>query len=874
MSYRSIIFSIYLFFALPILAQKPEIPLAINPKIAPPILQGHFKGSLSDYRILIRDSINIETWGYKNLSRISWERTDFPRVIIVHDIGYDDFVRLVNHQDISYIDIPNRLAVDERILDSLDLSLNQISSAHIQFPSITGKNLVISIKDGPFDTADIDFYHRVKHPEKITATLSSHATAMATIAAGAGNSGKNGLGAAPGAFIVSTSNNSLLPEEPSVLLNESVSVQNHSYGVGEPENYYGIESQYYDEQCNELPQILHVFSSGNSGDKDGADGEYANIKGYANITGQFKTSKNTLCVGSVGRYNQIIGLSSKGPAYDGRIKPEVVAFGADGTSDAAALVSGVAILIQDAFSQKYNTLPPASLVKATLINTARDVGSQNVDYSTGFGSINANGAISTILEKRFILDTIRQDEIKEYNLEIPENISKTKITIAWNDPSAPAGKDKALVNDIDLEVFQPSDNKTFLPWVLTPVPILDSLVALPRRKVDTLNNVEQITITAPDSGNYQIIIRGKNIGAPQEFALAYENIHQGVEWVFPFSADKLITDEQIVLRWAWYGSPETCKLEYRKTNTADWQTIDTEIDLTQGYQKWHTPDINCRIQFRMSSDSLIYLSDTIIVSKAISPETGFNCPKEIMLYWPAVKGVIGYDLWNLKNMEFEKMTRIPDTLIVLPKSEGLSKFYSVSPVFENFDGRRGISINYENQGTGCYIKTFFAEKKVTADTVHLKLELATSYLLKSITLERLYDRDFENIKAISPVKSETIVFKDIAPNKDRNVYRIKLEKENGELIYSQEESVFYSEPEQILVYPNPAIAPDYIYFIEQDELSVVSLYNLSGQLIKKHSSVSGQIKQLEIGSIQSGIYILETINNLGKKKHAKVIIAR
>jgi hypothetical protein len=36
----------------------------------------------------------------------------------------------------------------------------------------------------------------------------------------------------------------------------------------------------------------------------------------------------------------------KGPAFDGRIKPEMVAFGIDGSSGAAALVSGVAILLQ------------------------------------------------------------------------------------------------------------------------------------------------------------------------------------------------------------------------------------------------------------------------------------------------------------------------------------------------------------------------------------------------------------------------------------------------------------------------------------------------------------------------------------------------
>jgi len=36
-------------------------------------------------------------------------------------------------------------------------------------------------------------------------------------------------------------------------------------------------------------------------------------------------------------------------AFDGRIKPEIVALGEDGSSGAAAIVSGIALLIRDAF---------------------------------------------------------------------------------------------------------------------------------------------------------------------------------------------------------------------------------------------------------------------------------------------------------------------------------------------------------------------------------------------------------------------------------------------------------------------------------------------------------------------------------------------
>src|SRR5204863_2806673 len=91
----------------------------------------------------------------------------------------------------------------------------------------------------------------------------------------------------------------------------------------------------------------------------------------------------------------------RGPAYDGRLKPELVAFGEDGSSGAAALVSGTALLLQQLYKQITGVLPPNSLVKAILINSADDVGNPEVDYKNGFGSLNTNNALKTLKTNRF-----------------------------------------------------------------------------------------------------------------------------------------------------------------------------------------------------------------------------------------------------------------------------------------------------------------------------------------------------------------------------------------------------------------------------------------------------------------------------------------
>ena len=45
--------------------------------------------------------------------------------------------------------------------------------------------------------------------------------------------------------------------------------------------------------------------------------------------------------------------------------------------------------LQDAYKKTYGTLPPSDLVKAVLINSADDAGNKGIDYSSGFGSVNA-----------------------------------------------------------------------------------------------------------------------------------------------------------------------------------------------------------------------------------------------------------------------------------------------------------------------------------------------------------------------------------------------------------------------------------------------------------------------------------------------------
>ena len=88
-------------------------------------------------------------------------------------------------------------------------------------------------------------------------------------------------------------------------------------------------------QVDQSPTLLHVFLAGNQGTAKPSAGMYRDL-GFANLTGNFKQAKNVLIVSAVDSTMTVNSLNSRGPAYDGRVKPELVAHGQGGTSEAAA----------------------------------------------------------------------------------------------------------------------------------------------------------------------------------------------------------------------------------------------------------------------------------------------------------------------------------------------------------------------------------------------------------------------------------------------------------------------------------------------------------------------------------------------------------
>ncbi|HEY0066560.1 MAG TPA: S8 family serine peptidase, partial [Flavisolibacter sp.] len=478
-----------------------------------------------------------------------------------------------------------------------DLTLNKVNYVHDRFPFLDGSTLSVTIKERAFDSTDIDLKGRVFKTLLENPVNTSHASLMATIVAGAANSSYFARGVASGARTGSTSFANLLPETDSFFRKHGISVQNHSYGTI-VENFYGSDAAAYDQSAVNNPGLLHVFSSGNSGNANGT-GPYTGITGYANLTGNAKHAKNVLVAGATDSITQVEALSSKGPAHDGRIKPELVAFGQEGSSGAAAMVSGGALLVQHAYSRMQGSVPSSSLVKAALINGADEAGAPHPDYFSGYGSLNAYRAVEAIMQSRFHQSSLVQDEVRSFSLNIPSGISRLKLTLVWTDPAAAPNAARALVNDLDLVLRNPSSGQAWLPWGLSHAAHKDSLQLPARRQRDSLNNVEQVSIDAPAAGNYIIEVKGAKLGtASQAFSLVYQLDTAGrFTWTYPMATDPLVAGTTQILRWETTRTG-TGVLEY-SFDGATWKPIGNITNLSTNYYKWAVPDTLALARLRM-----------------------------------------------------------------------------------------------------------------------------------------------------------------------------------------------------------------------------------------------------------------------------------
>ncbi|MBC3540384.1 S8 family serine peptidase [Rufibacter sp. H-1] len=841
-------------------------------KLAPSLQNPIWPGKASTVRVQVNDEVAFLNWLRSELPEARLQESASPgKIFLLTNLPTSKLRLLAQCPAVTFIDVPDRVAREEAYLQNADFTVNAVEAVHVRYPQLHGKNLVVSVKENPFDASDIDFKGRIVPTSASAGGATPHATNMATLVAGGGNSAAGGRGVAWQSQLITSDFARLLPDETSFLRAQKVSVQNHSYGVG-VENYYGLESQAYDAQVLEYPELLHVFSSGNSGIQTPATGPYAGVARFANLTGQFKTSKNTLSVGAVDTSGQVSPLSSRGPTFDGRIKPEVVAFGESGSSEASAVVSGIALLLQQVYQEQHNgALPSSALVKAALINSADDKGQPGLDYAAGFGNVDALGAVQAFQERRYFSGRVGQGEKQQFSITVPPGAANLKVTLVWHDAAAQPTAVQALVSDLDLTLQEATTGREWLPWGLSSYPHKDSLALAARRKVDRLNNVEQVTLASPAAGNYQIQVAGYHVSPEgQSFSIVYE-MEAPFTWTYPSAGSTLKSGQKNRLRWQTrLTSPETAHLEFRWAGQT-WQTILENVPLQEGKADWLAPYSAGVAQLRWkTSAGEVMTSEEFILSPEVPLQVGYNCDDEVLLFWPKAKDITAYQVFALGEKFLEPIATVSDTLLFLDKQQQTALHYAVAPVVAGQTGLKSFTLNYVDQGVGCYVKQFLARQLVT-DSVLLDVELSTLYGISSVVLEKRDNGTFQPVQAPLSLFRPVFTITDPKPTPGRNEYRLKLLTDKGAVFYSDLEAVFYTPPAFIQVFPNPVVAGNDLQLVSsEDKLVQIQLYDYAGRIVKELWQ-DGAIKVLKTDGLKAGVYLVKLLGD-SEYKVCRVVV--
>jgi hypothetical protein len=821
-----------------------------------------------------KDSITLQASTDPHLAPPRWcrVRRQASRSIAIVTVKKQDWQQFIAQASVVFAD-RLRQARTETIVGNNDMTLNRVSTVQQLYPQLQGNRFTVSIKENLFDTTDADLQGRYRASGISSATVDGHATIMATLIAGGGNTGAEGRGAAVRAFVSSsdfnstTTDNKLLPDDPANYQQLGIRLQNHSYGTG-IENYYGTEAAAYDEQALDLDTLLHVFSSGNDGNTAPTSGTYNGITGMANLSGTYKHAKNVLVAGATDGLNNVLALSAKGPAYDGRVKPELVAYGVDGTSNAAALTSGIATLVQDAYLQQLGRAPAATLLKTVLINSADDVGNLHVDHSSGYGAVNALKAVRTMQENRFFNGSATNGSNQAFPINVPNGTGQLKVTLGWNDPAAAVNAAKALVNNLDLWVEDAGGNR-YDPWILSSFPSIDSLRAAARRGRDTLNNTEQVTIDNP-SGTIRIHVNGSNVSsAPQSFFVAYEFIPaRYFNWDYPAPQSMLAGNTSAPLRWSSsYSGTGTIEFSLDSIN---WLPTVQDIPAGGGTFSWTVPEVFSKAWLRMRTAEGTYTSAPFFISNTPQPQVGFDCTDSVLLYWPPVTGAAGYEVYALNGEYLTPYTRTTDTFIVIQKQNISGTWVAVSAVHsDGWAGVKSYSLDYQNQGLSCYVYSLLADP-VNDSEVRLTLSLGSLYNLRTIWWEVLTNTGFVTLQSTPIDGNATYTITDNAPHSGINNYRVRLETTDGRMILSDTVSAaIVGANNTFVLFPNPATSTLQLLSKAPQEREM-RIFDISGRLVRNYLFTNMR-ESIDISSLTPGVYVVAIYED-GKRVFVQKVV--
>lgn len=622
---------------------------------------------------------------------------------------WNQLKKIAEHPLVQYLEWPEKATETENLNELTLIQSNYIADNPAQGLYFNGQGVAIAVNEsGAFDsTQSANLKGRLDRTFE-TGNNDGHKTSVGMRMASAGNLDPLSRGTAFGANLHSGG------IDFANAASSGISIVNNSFGYGcigaATTATYNSGAATNDNLVRSNPSFMITYSCGNQGNTDCGYGAGAAGGGWGNITGLTKSAKNIFAVGSLTTSGDLAGFSSKGPAWDGRILPDICAAGPGGTSHASPNLAGVyAQLVQAYQVHNAGQIPNSGLIKAILMNTADDMLNPGPDFKSGYGKINARKAYNCIAQNHFLSGSVGQGGNNAHTLSVPSGVQEIRAMVYWTDYEATAGiPGRALVNDLDFRVLDPS-NVQWQPWVLNPTPDSASLELWAVRATDTLNNVEQVTLTNPLAGTYSLLVDGSMVPqGPQEYFVVYEFIYDELIVTYPNGAEKLVPNTTERLRWESQGDSNISSsfdIAYSLDNGLNWTTIANGLSSDSRYYDWMVPDtFSQQALIRVERGAISASTDTSfsILGQVQNLHLVWTCADSSLIAWDAMPNVDGYILYKLGNTYMDSIQFLStNQAIVSNLSLTESEYLAVASVRQGVVGRRSMAIERDFNAINC-----------------------------------------------------------------------------------------------------------------------------------------------------------------------------
>lgn len=624
---------------------------------------------------------------------------------------------------------------------------NVINSDHGAGISYNGEGVSVLVRDDGQLGPHIDFQGRLFNYANTPAGQGTHGDGVGGIIGGAGNIDPTQRGMADGADVYAVDYvNDFLDQTLPLHLQKGVTITNTSYSDG-CNTGYTLASQTVDQQIYGNPTLMHVFSAGNS---NGSDCSYGAGNQWGNITGGHKMAKNAIATANLQADGTLETSSSRGPAHDGRLKPDIAANGTDqgstspdntyqvfgGTSGAAPGIAGCLAQLTQAYKTMYSEIPPSALLKGTILNTANDLGNAGPDFRFGWGHINAWRAYQLLSGGQFLSDTIIAGDQKSHSLDVPPGVSQLRVMLVWSDPPASPQAGRALLNDLDMQIVAP-DGTVLEPWVLNPTPSIAALSAPATRGRDTLNPVEQVAVTSPQPGSYTIRVNGTDVPmGPQACHLVWCFLTDSVKLTYPNGGEGLVPGTTERIHWDAEGVNGDFELSYSSDNGATFTAIAT-VPAQRRMYDWLVPagvtagavikvvrnGVEDRSDFAFS---IAPLPQSISVLKV--------CPDSMTVSCAPLNDTLNYDLYLLGSKYMELRATADTNIVTIPLSNpGDPQWISMGASLPSgLRGRRAVAVRWNGGLLECPQAYDLSIKQILAPAGDAIISCSTSEQVISV----------------------------------------------------------------------------------------------------------------------------------------------